>query len=177
MKHQKRFLERRDGIDYYCFKPSLFRLYDKVYTRQEAPPYFRRLIHHIRMMRELIRSDYRVIYLVVGGNTIGHLVVGRGGTRVAMSSQEDIVIGPVWTIPSQRNQGYASKGIHFALHNAEFQYVNAYEYIKQSNRASIRTVEKNGFVLVARCAEHGLMRTLREDQKGDQLVYRYATGD
>lgn len=174
MKKEKReFVGSQDGLDFRIFKPSLFRLYDSVYAAEDEPPYFHRLVHRLRMMRELLKAGYRVVYFSMDGGCVGHLVVGRGGTRIAMSTPEDIVIGPVWIVPSRRNRGYASKAIHFVLHSGLFPYVNAYEFISQSNTASIRTVEKNGFVLAARCSEHGLMRTLREDASGRQLIYRY----
>ena len=177
MKERTVFMKRLDGIDYYLFTPSLFALYDYCYAPEDVPPYSRRPVHRIRMMRELYRSNYRVVYMKVGGRPVGHFVVGRGGSRIAMSTPEDIVIGPVWTVPSERNRGYASRGIGFILRHAGFAYLNAYEYIKETNAASIRTVEKNGFLLAAKCAEHGILRTVREDGNGDVLVYRYRAGE
>ena len=176
MKDRKVFLKSVGGIDYYEFTPSLLKLYDKCYSGEDVPPYFSRIIHRVRMAREIYKSDYRVIYMKVEYKTVGHLVVGRGGSRIAMSTSEDIVIGPVWTVPSERGKGYASAGIGFVLHELGREYANAFEYINEKNAASIRTVEKNGFSYVARCGEFGLMRKIREDEKGDLLVFRYASG-
>lgn len=173
MKKNPVYLNSLAGIDYYLFTPSVFRLYDDCYSGDDAPPYLRRVIHRVRMIRERVKSKYRVVYMRVENKPVGHLVVGRGGTRIAMSTKADIVIGPVWTVPSERGRGYASKGIGFILHHAGIEYDNAYEYIAETNAASIRTVEKNGFSLAARCSEYGLLRTLRENETGDQLVYRY----
>lgn len=167
------FLKRYNGIDFYLFTPSLFTPYDDCYPGEDEPPYSRRAVHRVRMMREWYKSKYRVVYMKVGSKTVGHFVVGRGGSRIAMSTPADIVIGPVWTIPSERNKGYASRGIDFVLHYAGFVYANAYEYIKETNTPSIRTVEKNGFILAARCREFGILRTIKEDENGDVLVFRY----
>lgn len=173
MKKKIVFLKSVDGIDFYIFKPTFLRLYANCYSMEEMPPYTYRALHRARMVREYLKSRYRVVYMKVGDKTIGHFVVGRGGTRIVMSNPEDIVIGPVWIVPSERNKGYASTGIGFILHQAGFEYINAYEYIHEKNTASIRTVENNGFVLAAKCKRHGMLRSIREDENGDLLVYRY----
>lgn len=167
------FICEKDGIGYFLYKPNIFRIYAKCYSRDEKPPYFSRVIHHIRMIRELLFAHYVVIYLKKEDHIVGHLVVGRGGTRIAMSNKNDIVIGPIWIVPSERGNGIASKAIYHVLHSLGFDYVYAYEYIDRSNIASIRTVEKNGFEFVSNCTECGVMRTIKESDFGSTLVYRY----
>ncbi len=173
MKERCVFLKSENRIDYYLFTPSLFKQYDNCYSKLDKPPYFRRAVHRVRMMREHFKSKYRIIYLKVCDKTVGHLVVGRGGSRIGMSTPEDIVIGPIWIVPSEREKGYASAGIGFILHSSGYEYDSAYEYINEKNSPSIRTVEKNGFSLIARCREFGVFRILKEDEDGDLLVYRY----
>ncbi len=173
MKDRCVFLKESDGIEYYLFTPSVVKLYDRCYEKQDRPPYYRRAVHKVRMVRECLRSKYRVVYMRSEGKTVGHLVVGRGGTRIAVSTADDIVIGPIWVIPSERGKGLATAGISFVLHELGEDYENAYEYIKEDNAASIKTVVHNDFELVERCSEFGLMRVLRKDADGDLLVYRY----
>lgn len=127
------FLKEIDDLRYYSFHPSICRIYYPCYKGNEIPPYFTRLVHRIRMIRELYKSQYQVIYMVKNHAVIGHLVVGRGGSRLAMSTKHDIVIGPIWVVPSQRSNGYASKGINFILHNLGVDYDYAYEYIEKLN--------------------------------------------
>ena len=89
---------------------------------------------------------------------IGHLVVGRGGSRLAMSTKHDIVIGPIWVVPSQRSNGYASKGINFILHNLGVDYDYAYEYIEKLNSPSIRTVQKTALSLSVSVENMGCLK-------------------
>lgn len=169
---KKIFLDRVDDLEFLLFKPSLFRLYDNCYSRNNTPPYINRIIHRVRMIRELFLSHYQVIYMRKDGDIIGHLVVGRGGSRIAQSDQKDIVIGPIWVIPSERSCGYASKGIRYILQAYKGAYRYAYEYIEKDNLASIRTVEKNGFEFVSECNEYGVLKRIKACSGGHLVVYR-----
>lgn len=163
-----------DGeIEYLLFKPNVFRLYAKCYSKEERPPYFSRIIHHIRMIRELLFAKYEVVYLRKDERIIGHLVVSRGGTRIVMSNKEDIVIGPIWIVPKERGKGIASKAIGNVLHSMGYEYTYAYEYIESDNIASIRTVEKNDFEFVSYCSEYGLLKTIKKNENGKICVFRY----
>lgn len=166
------FLKEIDGIHYYSYKPSLFCLYYDCYKGVEIPPYFSRMVHKIRMTRELLKNKYQVIYMIKENKVLGHLVVARGGSRIEMSKKDDIVIGPVWVIPSERSYGYASNGIHFILDEMGIDYNFAYEFIEKDNKPSIRTVEKNGFEFVADCNEYGLFKVIRPCINGHLKVYR-----
>lgn len=161
------------GIEYLLYKPKIFRLYAKCYSKEERPPYFSRIIHRVRMVRELLFAKYEVVYLKKDDRIIGHLVVSRGGTRISMSNKEDIVIGPIWIVPKERGKGIASKAIGNVLHSMGYEYTYAYEYIESDNIASIRTVEKNDYKLVQQCSEFGLFKTLREASDGRFFVYQY----
>ena len=166
------FLKEIDGIRYYSFKPSVNQIYYPCYKGDEIPPYFTRTVHKVRMLRELYKSKYQVIYMKKDNVFLGHLVVGRGGSRIAMSTKDDIVIGPIWVVPSQRSKGYASRGIDFILHHLDVDYNYAYEYIEKVNIPSIRTVQKNGFEFVDACCENGLFRVIRPRGGGHLNVYR-----
>lgn len=134
---------------------------------------FSRIIHHIRMIRELIFAKYEVVYLRKDNKNIGHLVVSRGGTRIAMSTKKDIVIGPIWIVPNERGKGIASTAIYHILHSLNYMFTYAYEYIEDNNFASIRTVEKNGYTFVGYGKEYGLLKTIRQSERGDLIIYRY----
>lgn len=104
---------------------------------------------------------------------IGHLVVGRGGSRIEMSTKDDIVIGPIWVVPKSRSFGYASQGISFVLNDMDIAYEFAYEYIEKDNTPSIRTVQKNGFDFVGECDEFGIFKIIRQSEDGHLNVYRF----
>lgn len=171
MKHLQ-LIKEIDGIKYLLYRPSLFKLYYSCYTREDKPPYFSRFVHRIRMIRELLKSNYKVIYLLCNNEIVGHLVFSKGGSRIAMSTKRDIVIGPIWVVPHKRSCGYASKGINFILNEMELDYHYAYEYIEKDNIPSIRTVEKNGFCFVGKCSEFGLLKTIRPCSNGHLNLYR-----
>ena len=166
------FIQEKDGIEFYLYKPSFLNLYYPCYTGDEVPQYFSRFIHKVRMIREIIVSKYQVVYMMKDKAIIGHLVVGRGGSRIEMSTKRDIVIGPIWVVPRQRSHGYASKGIKFVLNDLKIDYDYAYEYIEKDNKPSIRTVQKNGFEFVDECNEYGLFKVIRPSKNGHLNVYR-----
>ena len=167
------FLGEYDGIEFYRYSPTLFRPYYTDYPKKDHPPYERRAIHQIRMMTEYLRGGYQVIYMVRGGEVLGHLVVARGGRRLAVSTPEDIVVGPIFVAPRLRGQGLGTIGIRVVLNALGLKYRYAYEFIKHDNIASIRTVEKNGYVFVERARESGPMKNLIACPDGDFVVYRY----
>lgn len=171
--NELRTVKSVDGIEYCFYKPTAAQLYAPCYDPSDEPPYFRRIVHKVRMLREMIRSDSVIVYMKSNDKVIGHLVVSRGGTRVAESNRQDIVIGPIWIIPSQRGKGYGSAGIRQILTSLGFKYRYAFEFIEDTNIASVRTVEKNGFVLRYKTSERGIMRTLKKDENGKWLLYRY----
>jgi GNAT superfamily N-acetyltransferase len=167
------FLGEFDGIDFYRYSPALLRPYYMAYPKQDHPPYEKRGVHQIRMLLEYLRGGYHVIYMVREGEILGHLVVARGGRRLAVSTPEDIVVGPIFVSPSLRGQGIGTIGIRVVLNELGLKYRYAYEFIRQDNIASIRTVEKNGYVFVERAREQGLMKNLVSCPDGDFVVYCY----
>lgn len=166
------FINEKNEIQFYSYKPSLIDIYYPCYEKDEVPHYFSRLIHRFRMVREIVKSHYQVVYMIKDNKVIGHLVVGRGGSRIEMSTPKDIVIGPIWVVPKQRSFGYASQGIKFVLNDMDIDYEYAYEYIEKDNTPSIRTVEKNGFDFVGECNEYGLFKMIRPCKGGHLNVYR-----
>lgn len=167
-----KYLKQIDNIKFYLYKPTLRKIYYACYENDEIPPYFSRFIHKLRMFRELYKSKYQVVYMEKDNKIIGHLVFGKGGSRVAMSSTDDIVIGPIWIIPSARSKGYGSIGIDFILNKMGLNYQYAYEYIDKDNIPSIRAVEKNGFTFVGDCNEFGIFKIIKPYRGGTIKVYR-----
>lgn len=162
-----------EGIEFYRYSPTLFQPYFADYPVQDHPPYETHVAHRVRMMLEYLRGGYSVIYMAKNGKVLGHLVVARGGRRLKISSQEDIVIGPIFVSPDLRGKGIGTIGIRAVLKEIGLQYRYAYEFIKDDNTASIRTVEKSGYVFVERAKESGPMKNIVVSQYGDYLIYRY----
>lgn len=167
-KHMK-FLKSVGDIDYYEFKPSFGKWYYKNY-----PEYERMTIpHFIRMTIEYIEGGYRIYYLVKNNSVMGYILVTNGGGRLKCSSARDIVLGPIWISTQLRGRGIGTEGISVVLHKLGIKYNNAYEYIKCSNIASIRSVEKNGYVNIGRAKSVGLLKRIVFDNNGDMFVFKY----
>lgn len=162
-----------DNIDCYCFYPSLFQQYDDCYKSEDRPEYFNRIVHKIRMAILKIQGNYRVYYFYGDGNILGHIVVSNGGNRIKISTNNDIVLGPIWICPSKRGSGLGTKAINIVLNNLEKDYQVAYEYIEKDNIASIRAAEKNRYRLVGSAKEYGLLKKIKLNPKGNLLVYKY----
>lgn len=170
----KRVLIREcEGISYYKYTPSIFKLYDDCYDEHNCPDYCKRIIHRVRMIIDLLRVGYEIYYMYNGNEVLGHLVVARGGGRIDLSTKSDIVIGPIWVCPSFRGKGIGTKGIYTVLHLLNIEYQNAYEFIAKENIASIKAVEKNNYQLVGNAKEYGLLKKLKLTPNGNLLIYRY----
>lgn len=162
------------NIDFYKYTPTIFHPYYMAYPQENHPHYEKHLAHKIRMMLEYIRGGYSVYYMVYNDELVGHLVVATGGRRLKVSTKKDIVIGPIFISPSVRGMGIGTIGISVVLNELGLQYKYAYEFIADDNIASIRTVEKNGYVCVGRAKEVGLLKTLVESDNGNYVVYKYS---
>lgn len=162
-----------EGIDFYKYSPTLFQPYYMDYPKKEHPPYANRMIHKVRMMLEYLRGGYQVIYMVRNHKILGHIVVARGGRRLKVSTSDDIVLGPIFVTPDCRGEGIGSFGIRVVLKEIGLQYRYAFEFIKYDNIASIRTVEKNGYIPLGRVKEVGLLKNLVPASDGDFVVYRF----
>lgn len=172
MKNRKISLGIIDGVEYVKYIPTLFCHYDKCYSTDEQPEYWNLLSHKLRMCVELIRNQYFVIYCLHHRHVIGHAVVSRGG-NFADSTDNDIVIGPIWISPLYRSNGYGTKLIKNILENLSIEYRFAYEFISPSNAASIRTVEKCGYEFLGNGTRTGIFKELKMDASGNWQVFRY----
>ena len=166
------YINNVEDIDYFCFCPTILKLYDNCYERVNEPNYVHRIIHKIRMIIQQLMGGYKVYYMYIDKKVVGHLVVAPGGSRLPQSSRKDIVIGPIWISPDQRGKGLGTKGIAAVLNNLNIPYEYAYEYIATDNIASIRSVEKNNFELLGFAKETGLLRKISLSENGESLNYR-----
>lgn len=173
-KPSMKYITSVKGLDFWCFRPSMFCQYFMDYPEEEHPWYEKRLLHRVRMMLEHLRGGYIVYYLYASEELVGHIVVARGGWRLRVSTEKDIVLGPIWISPRHRNRGFAARGIHAVLHELGLEYENAYEYIAKDNWASRRTVEKNNYVLLGEARERGLLKHIEMYEGGEFVVYRYS---
>ena len=147
------------------YDPTLFHL---LYVDFEPM----RLIRRVRLISEFIRRGrYKVYYLEVGGNLVGHCVVTPGGRRLKCSTNDDIVLGPYFVKESERGKGYSNKLISMVLEYCSFEY--AYDWVDKKNIASRKASEACGFVPFAELNVKRPFRSLIIVEHGEDIVYQY----
>lgn len=169
-----KFVKTVGDLSFFEYVPSLLEPYYSNYPEEDHPFYEKRLIHKIRMILEFLQGGYRVFYIVKGLEIVGHIVVTNGDRRLTVSKKDDIVLGPIFISPRFRGQGIGTMGITTVLNQLNLDYQYAYEFIKNDNIASIRTVEKNGYIFICYAREKGLLKKLVECSNGDFSIYRYS---
>ena len=135
-----------------------------------------RFIRRMRFISEYVRKNrYKVYYLEVEGQLVGHCVVTPGGRRLKCSTKKDIVLGPYYIKESERGKGYSTEMISIVLDYCSFE--NAYDWIEKKNLASRKASEACGFIPVAELDVKKPFRTLVIVDHGEDIVYRYTKND
>ena len=166
------FLKNEDGIDYYIFKPSFFRLYYEK-TSNDAP-HRRSFTHKLHMLFYLLMGGYKVLYLALNDKIVSYLVFTRSRNLFVQSSNpRDIYTIFLWTYPEFRNRGYASKTANFLINDTCFDYDNIYKTIALENAPSLKVAEKSGFINTGRARKKGLCRRIVKASEGDFYLMKY----
>lgn len=133
----------------------------------------------LRYQYEIAKGGYLVYYLEVDGNLVAQNIIIPGGRRMKITTEKDVVIGgPYFTIPEMRGKGYISYLIRNSLLHCEYDWENAYDYIKKINTASIHTTEGLGFKKIGEANITGLFHKIRMvDHDGEFNVYRISKQD
>lgn len=166
---KKMKLIRDEGrVKLYEYKPTLIKPLAINFEKM-------RVIRRLRFLYEYLHKEhYRVYYLLIGDSFVGHCVVTPGGRRLWMSDKTDIVIGPYFIAPSYRGHGYAQQLLALTLKYCSYNYKRAFDWIEESNVASIKTSEACGMRKEgSRLNVVGLTRKLVEAKDGEDIVYVY----
>lgn len=128
----------------------------------------------LRYQYEIAKGGYLVYYLEVDGRFIAQNIIIPGGRRMKITTERDVVIGgPYFTLPEMRGKGYISYLIRNSLLHCEYEWENAYDYIKKINVASIHTTEGLGFKKIGEANITGPFHKIRMvDHNGEFNVYR-----
>lgn len=134
-----------------------------------------RFIRRLRFLYEYMhKGHYSVYYLMIDDSFVGHCVITPGGRRLWLSGKDDIVIGPYFIDESYRGHGYAQVLLALTLKYCPYNYRRAYDWIEESNVASIKTSEACGMRQEgSRLNVVGLTRKLVEANDGEDIVYVY----
>ena len=133
----------------------------------------------LRYQYEIARGGYLVYYLEIDGCIVAQNIIIPGGRRMKCTTDKDVVIGgPYFTIPEMRGKGYISYLIRNSLLHCEYDWENAYDYIKKINSASIHTTEGLGFRKIGEANITGIFHKIRMvDHDGEFNVYRISKQD
>ena len=170
--NQLSFVKEIEGISYYRFIPSFGKWYYTDYPEYNPPTFS----HAVRMCLEYIQAGYEIIYMKSENKILGYIVSVNGGSRLRCSKSDDIVLGPIYIQAEHRGKGIGTRGIHAVLTQLGIPFHYCYEYIKPSNFASIKTVEKNGFEKIGYGNETGFTKRIHLNQNGGggtYIIYRY----
>jgi RimJ/RimL family protein N-acetyltransferase len=105
------------------------------------------LFHNLHVFRS---RAFCVILIVREGRLLHRSSVFPPYFRFPFMRHADLQIGDTWTDERERGRGIATAAIDVALSVAEQRDGDCWYIVEESNRASIRAVEKSGFTLVGR---------------------------
>ena len=91
---------------------------------------------------------------------------------MSCSTRNDIILGSINICREKRGRGYGTRLIHAVLKDCALDYENAYEFIHEDNLPSIRSAEKNGYILIGRGVYCGLLKNVEVNDTGYLLIYK-----
>ena len=103
------------------------------------------LLHSLRVF---YNRDYAVFVIYDGDKVIHRSVVFPRYFRFPFMAKYDLQIGDTWTLPEYRGQGLASFAIRAITYACRRPSRTFWYVVEQDNLASIRVIEKAGFVKV-----------------------------
>ena len=170
------FVMKKEGIDYYLFKPSLFKLYYKEAKGRIEPSHRHSLGHIFHMILYVLGGGYRILYAVnsADDSIAAYIIFLKSKDKVVSgSSKEDYYTVFLWTYPEFRFRGLASKLASVMLHDIGIQYRYFYKTIDKDNWGSIKVAEKNGFLKVSDANKVGVIHKIIPVKQGKQYLYRF----
>lgn len=98
--------------------------------------------HRMHLFRN---RRYSVLAIYEGQRPVHRSVVTPGWLRFPFMDADDLQIGATWTDPEYRGRGLAALAISHIVHGAKDSCARFWYLTEETNRASIRAVEKAGF--------------------------------
>jgi RimJ/RimL family protein N-acetyltransferase len=121
------------------------------------------LFHNLRVFRS---RRFRMLMIVRDGRLLHRSTVFPPFFRFPFMARSDVQIGDTWTVEDARGRGLAGLALRAAIESTDVPGANAWYVVHESNHASIRVVEREGFELVG--------RGVRRPRLGSSLLGYYA---
>ncbi len=154
------------------FEPSLFHLFPKGCSMLHDS-----LSAYPRYLYRLTKG-YHVYVLRDGADTIGHAVLQHGPLgRYPFVEAGALLLGPYYIDAARRQNGYATTLLLHALQDCKASFRAMYACILLDNTASIKTVEKIGFIRHGYLDRRGARKKLLTEAPGGCGVWRIALTD
>ena len=160
------FHHKNDEFEVWKFTPDMI----------HAFPFYMEKVHLSRRIRCFMEYfvGYEVYYIKKNGEWAGYCVVSDGSNkRYDFSTDKDIIYGRYFIDKSFRGDGLGYRMLKEVLDNTGLKYEKAFAYLKMSNIASLKTIEKLGAVRKYRFDIKGKTRRLYPAENGEFVLYEY----
>ena len=120
---------------------------------------------------------YSVFYIKKDDEWAGYCVISRGrNPRYSFSTDKDIIFGRYFIDKKFRGNGLAVRMLKEVLNKSDLKYDKAFAYLRCSNTASVKSIERLGGKKVKRFDIKGITRKLYDSENGEFVLYAYMGG-
>jgi RimJ/RimL family protein N-acetyltransferase len=137
-------LARALPVGYTCemWTPSAFRVKPKGVSLFPVVVWW--LFHSLHLFSN---REYGLLVIRQGGRVVHRSVITPGYPRFPFMAKEDIQVGDTWTDPAVRGRGLATIALENIVRTPRYRNRSCWYIVETDNTASIRVVEKAGFML------------------------------
>ena len=128
-----------------AWRPGMIRI------KAKGIPVFPFVVWWIFHILHMFSNRYYGLFIIRSGNKVIHRsVITPRYLRFPFMAADDIQIGDTWTDPIERGKGLATIALESVLRTSSSRKRTCWYVVEPGNRASIRVVEKAGFILAGR---------------------------
>ncbi len=157
-----------DGYKYYVFNPTLLKQFPKSGNMRKMTFLQRGRFFTMKL------HGYRVYLIGINDEVYSSIAFSGGGYRFPFANKKDLIYGPSYTIPEYRGQGLAARLGDAVIKEFEKDYENIYATVKLTNEASLRCLEKNGYVKERRIGVNEFTKIYYLDDGGSFWLMKYS---
>ena len=162
------FHHRGENFDVWKFTPDLIHAFPFYMEHVSAS-------WRIRCVMEYF-VGYSVYYIKIDDEWAGYCVISKGrNPRYSFSTDRDIIFGRYFIDKKFRGHGLAVQMLDEILNHCGLSYEKAYAYLRCSNTASVKSIERLGGRRVKQFDIKGLTRRLYDAENGEFVLYEYTT--
>lgn len=168
-----KFIKSENNVNFYLFKPSIFKLYYDDNISLEVPAHRNTFSHKIHMFSYILfGGGYRILYLEKDGEILSYIAFTKAKDWIVKNSKKnDYYTIFLWTYPKHRSRGLATIMSKTMLEELSLNYNLFYKTISTENISSIKVAQKCGFELKCNAKKKGFLHTIYENDKGNLYLY------